>query len=131
MFVRVLYELFLNIFFFERRITRGNDRSRLLLCEYTVVFLKGLNNVVLFRVKKSLDFWCVVVSQEFFHNNTKRHKIITRILALNKKERDFNNASIVASLSSSSLFETYCLPLFREVSRCSCWGGILYIITRE
>lgn len=39
-----LRELFLNIFF-ERRITRGNDRSRLLsflLCEYTVVFLKGL-----------------------------------------------------------------------------------------
>ena len=74
MFVRVLYELFLNIFFFERRITRANDRSRLLLCEYTVVFLKGLNNVVLFRVKKSLDFWCVVVSQEFFHNNTRDTK---------------------------------------------------------
>ena len=40
-----LRELFLNIFF-ERRITRANDRSRLLLlfslCEYTVVFLKGL-----------------------------------------------------------------------------------------
>ena len=71
MFVRVLYELFFLNIFFERRITRGNDRSRLLLCEYTVVFLKGLKNVVLFRVKKSLDFWCVVVSQEFFHNNTR------------------------------------------------------------
>ena len=75
MFVRVLYELFFLNIFFERRITRGNDRSRLLLsCEYTVVFLKGLNNVVLFRVKKSLDFWCVVVSQEFFHNNTRDTK---------------------------------------------------------
>ena len=43
MFVRVLYELFFLNIFFERRITRGNDRSRLLLsCEYTVVFLKGL-----------------------------------------------------------------------------------------
>jgi hypothetical protein len=85
MFVRVLYELFLNIFF-ERRITRGNDRSRLLLCEYTVVFLKGLNNVVLFRVKIS-RFLVRRCEPRIFSQQHKRHKIITRILALNKKER--------------------------------------------
>ena len=86
MFVRVLYELFLNIFF-ERRITRGNDRSRLLLCEYTVVFLKGLNNVVLFRVKIS-RFLVRRCAPRIFSQQRKRDKIITRgILALHKKER--------------------------------------------
>ena len=80
MFVRVLYELFfLNIFFDERRITRGNDRSRLLLREYTVAFLKGRNNVVSclgFKISRILVRRCAprIFSQQHTRDTKSSHE---------------------------------------------------------
>ena len=80
MFVRVLYELFFLNIFFERRITRGNDRSRLLLsCEYTVVFLKGLNNVECCLGCKNLSiFGASLCAKNFFTTTQERQNHHTR-----------------------------------------------------